>query len=122
MQNFIQKLRARSETYRKTVAVVTSFVVTLAIAAIWVSINFPGLTSSQAVLAKKSETSGQVTDVKSNLAQTFSAFKNQWSSISDYLSSDTEYDSKAELIVVTPEQKRAEIQGQAEPKFGGWER
>lgn len=53
MFNFIEKLRAKSEGHRRGVAFGTSFVVTLAIFFVWVSVKFPTVIPGNSSLASE---------------------------------------------------------------------
>ena len=82
MPGFIENLRGKSEGYKRGVALGTSFLVTLLIATVWVSVVFPGMSSNQSVVAKNVNTEqGPIATLAQNIAQPLAAFKATWSSI-----------------------------------------
>lgn len=115
MHKFIETLRGKSETSRRTIAFGVSLVVTLVIVGVWITTVFPDAGSKRAVLAKNlpeenKMKQGPVASFQRNFAQSFSALKTQWSFFSDYLKA-TNYEAQnelKELQVISLEQKRAE--------------
>jgi hypothetical protein len=124
MSNIIESLREKSEGARRMIAVGVSFALTLVIGFVWISTTFPGVVPGSPAVAQsgsansKSQTA-QVLQVQEtgplkafgqNVAQSFSAVKDQWDSISTYFS-ETSYDAGNELQdleTLSPEEAEAE--------------
>lgn len=131
MFGFIEKLRTKSETYRRGVALGTSFVATLVIFFVWISVVFPNAIPGGAVLAEKGNTeevrsagflasstafpsepasesssrakieNGTISSFNRNAASSFEAVKNQLRALGKFFG-ETTYEAEDGEVEVVP--------------------
>lgn len=102
MFDFLENLRQRSETYRKTFAAVTSLLVTLLIFGVWFTAFSPVARTSAIVSDARSE-DGPFRNLNRNVAQSIGAFKGQFDSIRDYFLSASVYEANNHIEFVPNE-------------------
>lgn len=112
MQNFIENLRGKSETFRKGLAFATSFFVVLVIGAVWISVVFPSFGGVNSIVAENSKAKpGPFSTITRNLAQPFAAARLQWAFIGRSLS-EIKYEAETALEVISPEERITELRDQ----------
>lgn len=104
--SLIERLREKSDTYKRNFSIATSFVITLAIFTVWATMFFPGTASQRAVIAESVKK--EATPMKnfgSNMAQSFYAMKDRLGVLNQYFKSETTYQAQNQIQVVDKDQK-----------------
>jgi len=105
MFNFIDKLRMKSDTYKRGVAFSTSFVVTLSILFVWATIKFPNAIPGGEVFADRNDSRDLATSNEVRSAGFASAlFANDTSAGSSDSKTKTKTDTTYELSRTTEKQ------------------